>query len=160
MMRLTKMNYNDTHKLSWLNRLSILLVVSLSGITVHADGIPLSAVELSNEINVEVSGFRLDRRTGEILQAVKVINISPTVISGRIYLLVEDMADQVSINSDQGPSTISVSAGGSDHSIGLFPAGQTTLAPGAQVSTILRIDKPAGRSVNYLPRVYVEADGS
>lgn len=158
-MWLSEVCNSEIPRLNWLGRLSILFAVLVLNTMVQADGIPPSGVDLSKQVNVEASGFRLDRRTGKILQAIKVTNVSSTAINGQLFLLVEDMDDRININSEYGSSAISTDAGGNDHRIKLLPQDQTSLAPGESANIILRIDKPANLPVRYLPRVYVEAGG-
>lgn len=135
-----------------LTKVFLFAFFSAPGILMAVDTHNGTAIDVTASLQVKVGGFRKDLRTGELVQAITVTNISRQHVSGDLYLVIDGLGPDIAVN---GRAKTAKFGGATAKTVALrAQSGHSDgLKPGQQLTTVLRFsatDKPA---VRYQARV-------
>lgn len=121
---------------------------------VHAIELPSGASPTTNDLRVVSSGFRRDQRTGELVQAVTVVNRGKQPLPGNLVLVLDGLDPAIAATS----KSKRVSVGG--NGVRAFalgnPSTASSQAPGQKMTAIIRFKTSDKQRVRYTPRVLLQ----
>lgn len=107
--------------------------------------------EVTSSLQVGVSGFRRDMKTGALAQAVTVTNGSTRSIPGTVYLVLSGLNPEVAVTSESKKTII---GGMTAFALITSSGGRSGLQPGERVSTVLRFEGSDKTQIRYEPRIF------
>lgn len=112
--------------------------------------IPLTCgPDISSQIAVTRSGFRLDRTKNRFVQTVMLRNITDTPLSGAISLVLDNLSSNATLSTATGTTTCSIPISPYQDVLAVGD----TLAPGASRSVGLEFTNPTNTAITYTTRV-------
>ena len=137
-------NYRHGAKILWLGALLTLTPVVAAP--------PVQ--DITPDVEVQAGGFRLDRRTGQYVQGVTLVNISGKPLHGKLYFNVSNLGPGIGLSARSAKaSPVAASPDGYWVSVS---SGGTPLAPGGQVTAVLAFDNPGKQKIENRTRVFKE----
>lgn len=110
--------------------------------------------DITPDVQVHAGGFRLDRRTGQYVQGVTLVNTSGKPLHGKLYVNIGNLAPGIGLSARSAKaSPVASSADGYWVSVS---SGVEPLAPGGQVTAVLAFDNPGKQKIEYRARVFKE----
>jgi len=113
---------------------------------------PLAPQDLTTDVSIARSGFRVDRNTGFFVQTVQLTNSLAVPMIGPLYFVASDLPDGVTLVNKAGP-TQNIAPMGSPYIRLQLPDG-ITLQPGASLTLILQFLDPGRTRISYTPTVF------
>jgi len=104
---------------------------------------------LAGPFVVTRGGFVRDRRTGHIVQQVTIQNGGTNVLSGSVYLILDDLSANAGLVNANGITSTSPFG----HPYLVVPGSSGGLAPGASVTAALEFTDPTSAAITYTTRV-------
>ena len=107
--------------------------------------------DVTDQLGIRSSGFRVDQRTGELVQAVTVTNTGPRPIEGKLHLVLDVLDPGIAVNGNGLPTAVP----GSTFTLALPHSGpdKLLLKAGQSAISIIRFSTPGNESVRYRVRV-------
>jgi hypothetical protein len=105
--------------------------------------------DISNEIRIEAGGFRRDRQTGELVQAVRLVKTG-AASTGRVFLKLEGLDPSLIVNA------VAPAASANDIVLPVVTNAAAVLKPDAPIEMVLRFRNPQARPIRYRARVLQE----
>ncbi len=118
---------------------------------VEDPGNPLAPQDLTAGLSITRSGFRIDQKTGFLVQTIQFTNSQTVPVSGPLYFVATDLSRGITLVSTG--TTRSIPPIGSPY-IKLHTADGITLQPGERLSLTLRSLNPRRKPINYVPKVF------
>jgi hypothetical protein len=110
--------------------------------------------DVTDQLKLRSTGFRADRRTGELVQAVTVTNTSAQPIVGTLYLLLAELDPGIAVKSGSLRSVASGSAI-------VLPLPNTSsskpLVRGQSAVSIIRFSAPRNKPLRYRARILLDS---
>jgi hypothetical protein len=108
--------------------------------------------DVTNDVNISVSGLQLDRNTGFYVQTANLTNTLAVPVAGPLYFVVTDLPGSVTL-ATAGGVTKAIQPVGSSY-IKLQLADGITLQPGVSILLTLQFLDPSRARISYNPRVF------
>ncbi len=109
---------------------------------------PLSPDDLTPQVSISKTGFRLDRNTGFFVQGITVTNTSANPLPASLYLVLSGLTDGVTL-VDKSGFTENLPATGSPYLAVTLPGEGLTLPPGSSVPFMLQFLNPQRKTITY-----------
>jgi pimeloyl-ACP methyl ester carboxylesterase len=114
---------------------------------------PLPPHDLTNGMNISLSGIQLNRNTGFYVQTINITNSLTVPTAGPLYFMVMGLPRGVTLSTTGGGLTRAIAPVGTPY-IKLQLADGLTLQPGAGISLTLQFLNPSRARISYTPKVF------
>jgi len=113
---------------------------------------PLPPQDVTAQIDVQRSGFRLDRQTGFFVQNVVLTNSGSVPIAGPLFLVLPGLPSSVVLTSKSG-LTQSIAPAGSAFLRLVVGGDGLSIQPGQSISVLLQFLNANGAQISYTPKL-------
>ena len=105
---------------------------------------------IPGRVSVSRGGFTFDRRAGKFVQQMTLTNDSSSVITGPVYLVLDNLSSNATL-AGAGGTTTNTSPTGSPYVVAV--ANAATLQPGSSLPVVLQFSNPSRVAITYSERV-------
>lgn len=138
----------------WLLRQSFLPFLTIAVMVLPTVVAANSAKDISHLVQLEYGGFRLDHSTGELVQRIRLRNVSQSKLTGKLVLFINGLPPEARVanadpdfsNQAVGPKTSSNAA-----AVSLIHQG---ISPGGTADVVVRFHDPEKKPIRYQALIY------
>lgn len=112
-------------------------------------------VDITSQVEIKTSGFRVNHRNGTVAQAVIITNISNKPLYGVLHLAVNELSANVNVSSNDD-GAVYVSQYG-DSMLRLNKGAEVTLLPNEKFTTSLQFSNTGNKPVKYHLSLFKES---
>lgn len=138
----------------WLLRQSCLFILAIVAMALTPAVAADSARDISHLVNIEYGGFRIDHATGELVQRLRLRNVSQSTVAGKLALSIQGLSPQARVANADGKLSSNAVDRKTASTAAAVPVVREALSPGQTTDVIIRFDNPSQQPIRYEAFVY------